>query len=89
MVKIRIVNDEESVHPMHHPIHFHGQRFVVLARDGVINDNLEWKDTVLIPTAQTVDLIVEMSNPGTWMTHCHIAEYLHAGMMFNFKVDKF
>jgi len=87
LVKIRIINDKASAHPMHHPIHFHGQRFVVLARDGVTNDNLEWKDTTLIPTGQTMDIIVEMSNPGTWMAHCHIAEHLHAGMMLGFTVE--
>jgi FtsP/CotA-like multicopper oxidase with cupredoxin domain len=27
-----------------------------------------------------------MSNPGEWMVHCHIAEHLHAGMMFSFTV---
>jgi len=86
LVKIRIYNDPNSMHPMQHPIHFHGQRFVVLERDGVPNKNLQWKDTTLIPTGQTIDVLVEMSNPGTWMTHCHIAEHLHAGMMFGFKV---
>jgi len=87
LVKVRIYNDENSAHPMQHPIHFHGQRFVVLARDGEMNDNLQWKDTVLIPKGQTVDLLVDMSNPGIWMTHCHIAEHLHSGMMFQFKVE--
>ena len=48
LVKIRIVNDQKSVHPMHHPMHFHGQRFVVLTRDGTLNNNLEWKDTTLV-----------------------------------------
>ncbi len=86
MVKVRITNDEDSMHPMQHPIHFHGQRFVVLTRDGEVNDNLQWKDTVLIPTGQTVELLVEMSNPGLWMAHCHIAEHLEADMMFNFTV---
>jgi suppressor of ftsI len=86
MVKVRIFNDDEGMHPMQHPIHFHGQKFVVLTRDGEVNENLQWKDSVLIPTGQTVDLLVDMSNPGIWMTHCHIAEHLHAGMMFNFEV---
>lgn len=86
LVKVRIFNDPNSMHPMQHPIHFHGQRFVVLARDGVANDNLQWKDTTLIPTGQTVEVLVDMSNPGTWMVHCHIAEHLHAGMMFGFEV---
>ena len=86
LVKVRIYNDEKGAHPMQHPIHFHGQRFVVLARDGKVNDNLQWKDTVLIPKGQTVDLLVDMSNPGEWMAHCHIAEHLHSGMMFDFAV---
>jgi FtsP/CotA-like multicopper oxidase with cupredoxin domain len=29
----------------------------------------------------TVDLLVEFSNPGTWMLHCHIAEHMESGMM--------
>lgn len=87
LVKVRIYNDEKGAHPMQHPIHFHGQRFVVLSEDGVAKENMQWKDTVLIPKGQTVDLLVDMSNPGTWMTHCHIAEHLHSGMMFTFEVN--
>ncbi|MBI2120862.1 MAG: multicopper oxidase domain-containing protein [Parcubacteria group bacterium] len=86
MVKVRIWNDPKSMHPMQHPIHFHGQRFVVLATNGVLNDNLAWKDTTLVQTGDTVDILVEMSNPGIWMAHCHIAEHLHSGMMFGFVV---
>lgn len=88
LVKISIKNDEKGMHPMQHPIHFHGQRFVVLSRDGVANENLQWKDTVLIPRGQTVDILVEMSNPGEWMAHCHIAEHLESGMMFDFMVTE-
>ena len=87
LVKVRIFNDDEGMHPMQHPLHFHGQRFVVLATDGELNENMQWKDTVLIPKGQTVDLLVDMSNPGKWMTHCHIAEHLHSGMMFQFEVN--
>jgi len=86
LVKVRIYNDPGAMHPIQHPIHFHGQRFVVLARDGKPNTNLQWKDTVLIRNGETVDVLVDMSNPGQWMAHCHIAEHLHAGMMMNFRV---
>ena len=85
-VKIRIVNGGDSLHPMQHPVHFHGQRFLVLARNGAAEDNPAWKDTVLIPAGETTDILVEMSNLGEWMAHCHIAEHLEAGMMFTFKV---
>ena len=86
LVKVRVYNDEKGMHPMQHPLHFHGQRFVVLAEDGELNENMQWKDTVLIPKGQTVDILVDMSNPGKWMAHCHIAEHLHSGMMFQFEV---
>ena len=86
VVKIRLRNDADAFHPMHHPIHLHGQRFLVLSRDGVENRNLAWKDTVLVPVGSTVDLLMEASNPGEWMVHCHIAEHLDAGMMGSFTV---
>jgi FtsP/CotA-like multicopper oxidase with cupredoxin domain len=87
-VKIRIVNEVDSDHPMHHPFHIHGERFLVLSRDGVVEPNLVWKDTVLIPMGQTVDLLMDTSNPGLWMAHCHIAEHMEAGMMFSFRVQR-
>ena len=40
----------------------------------------------LLPVGQTVDLLVENSNPGTWMLHCHIAEHMGSGMMMNYTV---
>lgn len=86
VVKIRIGNDRTSLHPMSHPIHLHGQRFLVLAHNEVPSANLVWKDTVLIPVGGTVDLLVEMSNPGKWMVHCHVAEHLSSGMMGVFQV---
>ncbi len=72
---------------MQHPIHFHGQRFLVLSRDSVRTTNLVWKDTVLVRTGESVDLLLEASNPGAWMVHCHIAEHLEGGMMFTFQVQ--
>ena len=86
LVKIRLVNEMESDHPMHHPFHVHGQRFLVLARDGVPDDNAVWKDTVLIPAGQVVDILMDASNPGLWMAHCHIAEHMETGMMLSFRV---
>ena len=86
-VRIRLVNQRESVHSMQHPIHFHGQRFLVLEVNGVPNENLAWKDTVLVPAGATVDILLDPSNPGRWMGHCHIAEHLSAGMMMGFVVE--
>jgi FtsP/CotA-like multicopper oxidase with cupredoxin domain len=86
-VKIRLVNAMGSDHPMPHPFHFHGAgRFLVLARDGVVETNLVWKDTVLVTTGETVDILLEVTHPGTWMAHCYIAEHHEGGMMFGFEV---
>jgi len=88
-VKIRLVNDLAQDHPMHHPFHVHGAgRFLVLSRDGVPDTNLVWKDTVLVRSNQTVDILLSVTNPGLWMAHCHIAEHNQSGMMFSFPVTE-
>ena len=87
-VKIRLVNEMDSDHPMHHPFHIHGAgRFLVLARDGQVEPNLMWKDTVLVRTGEVVDILLDVTNPGLWMAHCHIAEHHESGMMFSFNVE--
>jgi FtsP/CotA-like multicopper oxidase with cupredoxin domain len=87
-VKLRLVNETDSDHPMQHPIHIHGAgRFLVIVRDGVVEPNLVRKDTVLVPTGETTDILLEVTNPGVWMVHCHIAEHHESGMMFSFTVD--
>ena len=49
-------------------------RFLVLARDQVAEPNLVWKDTVLVRTGQTVDIL--------------FAEQMQSGMMFSFTVAR-
>jgi FtsP/CotA-like multicopper oxidase with cupredoxin domain len=86
VVRVRLRNERHSIHAMQHPIHIHGQRFLVLSVNGVPVENHAWKDTVLVPVGMAVELLVELSNPGKWMIHCHIAEHLEAGMQFVFEV---
>ena len=88
-VKIRLVNEMESDHPMHHPFHIHGAgRFLILDRDDEPEANFVWKDTVLVRAGETVDILLDVSNPGLWMAHCHIAEHNQSGMMFSFNVAR-
>jgi FtsP/CotA-like multicopper oxidase with cupredoxin domain len=86
MVKLRVTNDRAAFHAMQHPLHIHGQRFLVLSQNGTPNENLAWKDTVLLPAGSTTDILLELSNPGRWMVHCHIAEHIEAGMKLVFDV---
>jgi FtsP/CotA-like multicopper oxidase with cupredoxin domain len=87
-VKIRLVNELDSDHPMPHPFHVHGAgRFLILSRDGKVEPNLVWKDTVLVRTGETVDILLDVTHPGVWMAHCHIAEHHESGMMLTFTVE--
>ncbi|HKD32169.1 MAG TPA: multicopper oxidase family protein [Gaiellaceae bacterium] len=87
-VKLRLVNEMDSDHPMPHPFHVHGAgRFLILARDDTVEPNLVWKDTVLVRTGETVDILLDVTNPGRWMAHCHIAEHHESGMMLSFNVE--
>jgi FtsP/CotA-like multicopper oxidase with cupredoxin domain len=55
--------------------------------NGAPTPNLAWKDTVLVPAGSVVDILIDTSNPGHWMLHCHIAEHLSAGMMMHLTVN--
>src|SRR5207244_12485168 len=87
VVKLRVDNARAVLHGMQHPIHLHGQRFLVLAVNGTPNDNLAWKDTVLVPSGATVDLLLDLSNPGRCMLHCNISDLLEDGLMSTSPVD--
>jgi FtsP/CotA-like multicopper oxidase with cupredoxin domain len=49
-----------------------------LARDGAVEPNLVWSHTVLVRTGETVDIVLDVTNVGRWMAHCHIAEHHEA-----------
>ena len=69
-IKIRLANEMDQDHPMHHPFHIHGAgRFLVLSRDGEPEENLVWKDTVLLRAGQTIDILLDVTNPAYgWLT---------------------
>ena len=88
-MKIRLVNEMESDHPMHHPFHVHGAgRFLVLSREGRGGVQPRVEGHRAVPAGQTVDILLDVSNPGLWMAHCHIAEHAQSGMMFSFNVSR-
>jgi len=45
-----------------------------------------WKDTVLVRAGEVVAILFDVTQPGRWMAHCHIAEHHESGMSFNFDV---
>jgi hypothetical protein len=87
-VKIHLVDEVDSDHPTQHPFHVHGAgRFLVLTRDGAVEPNRAWRDTVLVPAGQTIDILLDVTIPGRWVAHCHIAEHHESGMVLGFTVD--
>jgi FtsP/CotA-like multicopper oxidase with cupredoxin domain len=74
---------------MAHPIHVHGVRMSLLARDGVSPPAHErgLRDTFVVESMQTVTVAVQTAanaSPVPLMTHCHIFEHEDAGMMMQF-----
>ncbi|GMB01545.1 multicopper oxidase family protein [Pelosinus sp. IPA-1] len=82
VVKIRLWNkDVTTAEKMDHPIHIHGTAFQIVSLNGRKPDRETWKDTVNVPAGEYVDIAFTMTNPGTWMLHCHILDHEDGGMM--------
>ena len=41
----------------------------------------------MVPTGETVDLLLDVTHAGVWMANCHIAEHHESGMVFTFTVE--
>ena len=76
----RIVNQSDELHPFHiHQVHF-----LAYAVDGVQQPKAEWLDTVNVPFRETVDVIMDFTNPvikGMSLFHCHLLNHEDKGMM--------
>ncbi|SDD72355.1 multicopper oxidase family protein [Sporomusa acidovorans] len=82
IVKVRIVNNDISTaEKMDHPIHIHGTEFQIVSQNGKAPARETWKDTINVPAGEYVDIAFTMTNPGTWMLHCHILDHEDGGMM--------
>ncbi|XP_062909919.1 ferroxidase HEPHL1-like isoform X1 [Mobula hypostoma] len=57
-----------------HTVHFHAQSFLYKVENHHRADVYD-----LFPgTFQTIEMVV--SNPGTWLLHCHVTDHIHGGM---------
>ena len=65
-----------------HPMHLHGHRMVVLARDGVAATGSPWwVDSLNVAPGESYDVAFVADNPGIWMDHCHNLEHAADGMV--------
>ena len=83
LVKFRITNTQGQPHPMH----LHGQKFIVLSRNGVPETDIGWKDVVMVNGGETVDILFKAEDKGDWVFHCHILEHAEAGMLSIVRVN--
>lgn len=67
VVRVRIANVSNLIHPMH----LHGHDFVVLAKDGEPLKTPQTMNTVNVAPGETHDVAFVANNPGAWMCHCH------------------
>ena len=65
---------------MAHPMHLHGHYFKVTAIGGQRFDGAV-RDTVLVPPMESVTIMFDADNPGTWAFHCHHLYHMNSGMM--------
>jgi FtsP/CotA-like multicopper oxidase with cupredoxin domain len=78
VVTMRIENASGQVHPMH----LHGHRAVVLARNGVAATGSPWwVDSLNVEDGEAYDIAFRADNPGLWMDHCHNLEHAADGMV--------
>ena len=78
-VRLRIVNMGMD----HHPIHLHGNQFVVTGTEGGRAPESTWypMNTVLVAVAQARVVEFEAKYPGSWMVHCHLPHHMMNSMM--------
>ena len=77
-VRLRIINLGMD----HHPIHLHGNQFVVTGTEGGRAPESTWcpMNTVLVGVAQARVVEFEAKYPGAWMVHCHLPHHMMNSM---------
>jgi FtsP/CotA-like multicopper oxidase with cupredoxin domain len=77
LVKMRIANNTDVVHPMH----LHGHHVLVLSRDGKPSTGSPWwVDTLNVQGDEEYEVAFRADNPGIWMDHCHNLPHARDGM---------
>jgi manganese oxidase len=77
-VRIRFVNLGMD----HHPIHLHGNQFVITGSEGGRAPESTWypTNTVLVAVAQAKVIEFDAKYPGAWMIHCHLPHHMMNSM---------
>jgi FtsP/CotA-like multicopper oxidase with cupredoxin domain len=73
-VRIRLVN----IGMDHHPIHLHGNQFVITGTEGGRVPEGQWypQNTVLVGVGQARNIEFDAKHIGDWMMHCHMPHHM-------------
>ena len=65
-----------------HPMHLHGQHWLVVSRNGVPSTGSPWwVDSLEVNPGEKYVLRMIADNPGVWMFHCHNLPHAGSGLM--------
>ncbi|HET6666915.1 MAG TPA: multicopper oxidase family protein [Intrasporangium sp.] len=84
VVRMRIANESDEVHPMH----LHGHHIVVLSRDGIAaQGNPWWVDSLDVHPGERYEVAFVADNPGIWTDHCHTLPHAVEGLVAHVMYD--
>jgi FtsP/CotA-like multicopper oxidase with cupredoxin domain len=61
-----------------HPVHLHRHSFEIVSMGGKPTAGVI-KDTVNLPRNSTIEVNFVADNPGLWLLHCHMQQYMDYG----------
>jgi FtsP/CotA-like multicopper oxidase with cupredoxin domain len=74
--------ENKGVPPLPHVFHIHVNPFQMVRKNPAGADELVWKDTVLVPSGERVDVYTRyLDYIGQFVLHCHILDHEDLGMM--------
>jgi hypothetical protein len=78
-VRVRFVN----IGMDHHPMHIHGNTFVVTGTEGGRIPETQWfpGNTVIVGVAQARNVEFQADRVGDWMLHCHLPHHMMNAMV--------
>ena len=77
-VRVRCINLSMD----HHPVHLHGNQFVVTGTEGGRKPQATWfnENTIVLGVAQARDFEFDAVRDGAWMLHCHLPHHMMPAM---------
>jgi FtsP/CotA-like multicopper oxidase with cupredoxin domain len=84
VVRMRVANESDEVHPMH----LHGHHAVVLSRNGLAAQGSPWwVDSLDVYPGEEYEVAFLADNPGIWTDHCHTLPHAVDGLVAHVMYD--